>query len=88
MYEIGVGKQPTVGRDLSPPLPIDRPVGNPPPTPMSVLQLMIGFRLLDDDGATGRSIDPYGWLLAYTYFIHPTLDHVLTGYTERIMLSV
>ena len=41
MYEIVVGKQPTVGRDLSPPPPIYRPVGTPPPIPTIVLKLMI-----------------------------------------------
>ena len=30
------GRGTPVGRDLSPPPPIDRPVGNPPPTQMNV----------------------------------------------------
>src|SRR6266849_2146562 len=35
------GRGTPVGRDLSPPPPIDRPVGNPPPTQMNVLKLII-----------------------------------------------
>ncbi len=41
---------------LSRPAPMYRPGGNPLPTRMHVLKLMIGLRLLDDDGATGRYI--------------------------------
>jgi hypothetical protein len=59
VYEIGVGKQPTVGADYADEQthpasrtvrhwPINRPVGNPPYTPIIVLKLMIGLRLLDD----------------------------------------
>ena len=56
VYEIVVGKQPTVGPDLSRPPPMYRPGRNPLHTRMKVLKLMIGLRLLDDDGATGRYI--------------------------------
>src|SRR5260370_30459515 len=48
--------QPTVGADLSRPAPMYRPGGNPLPTRMHVLKLMIGLRLLHDHGATGRYI--------------------------------
>ena len=38
----------SVGPDLSRPAPIDRPVGNPPPTRMHVLKLIIGLAGLSE----------------------------------------
>ncbi len=45
-----------MGADLSRPPPMYRPGGNPLPTRMNVLKLIIGLRVLDDHGATGRYI--------------------------------
>src|SRR5260370_18986699 len=47
VYELCVGHQSAVGPDLSRPPPMYRPVGNPPPTRIILLKLILGlFRFL------------------------------------------